>query len=81
MKRISCLLLAASIWSLNGVLPPTNIQVLAELTGGIAQTQDNSDLFYLYKGQRISLNQRPDAIPRSGCQGHRSCFQKSWWYS
>jgi subtilisin family serine protease len=28
----------------------------------MAQTQENGDLFYLYKGQRILLNQRQDAI-------------------
>ncbi len=55
MKRIFCILLAAGIWSLSSVPLVTN-------TSAIAQTQENSDLFYLYKGQRISLNQRPDAI-------------------
>jgi serine protease len=55
MKRIFSILLAAGIWSLNSVPLVTNMIA-------IAQTQDNSDLFYLYKGQRIPLNQRPDAI-------------------
>ncbi|MDF5718990.1 MAG: hypothetical protein PUP91_00575 [Rhizonema sp. PD37] len=55
MKRIFGILLASSIWSLSGISLPTN-------TLAIAQTQENSDLFYLYKGQRISLNQRADAI-------------------
>ncbi len=55
MKRIFGILLASSIWSLSGISLPTN-------TPAIAQTQENSDLFYLYKGQRIPLNQRPDAI-------------------
>ncbi|MBD2607059.1 S8 family serine peptidase [Scytonema hofmannii FACHB-248] len=55
MKRIFSILLAAGIWSLSSVPLVTN-------TSAIAQTQENSDLFYLYKGQRIPLNQRPDAI-------------------
>ncbi|MBR8835332.1 MAG: S8 family serine peptidase [Stigonema ocellatum SAG 48.90 = DSM 106950] len=55
MKRIFSILLAGSIWSLSGIPLPTD-------TPAIAQTQENSDLFYLYKGQRIPLNQRPDAI-------------------
>ncbi len=55
MKRIFCILLAGSIWSLSDIPLPTN-------TPAIAQTQENSDLFYLYKGQRIPLNQRQDAI-------------------
>jgi len=55
MKRIFCILLAGSILSLSDIPLPTN-------TPAIAQTQEKSDLFYLYKGQRIPLNQRPDAI-------------------
>ncbi|QSJ20051.1 S8 family serine peptidase [Nostoc sp. UHCC 0702] len=57
MKRItSGILLTACIWSGLGMfcIPP---QVTA-----VAQSQEGSDLFYIYKGQRIPLNQRQDAI-------------------
>ncbi|MBH8565942.1 S8 family serine peptidase [Nostoc sp. CENA67] len=57
MKRItSGILLTACIWSGLGMfsIPP---QVTA-----VAQTQEGNDLFYMYKGQRIPLNQRQDAI-------------------
>ncbi|MBD2519826.1 S8 family serine peptidase [Nostoc sp. FACHB-973] len=57
MKRItSGILLTGFVWSGLGIfsLPP---QITA-----VAQTQEDGDLFYLYKGQRISLNQRQDTI-------------------
>ncbi|MEH2263291.1 S8 family serine peptidase [Nostoc sp.] len=57
MKRItSSILLTGFIWSSLGMfsLPP-------EVTA-VAQTQKDGDLFYLYKGQRIPLNQRQDTI-------------------
>ncbi|MEH1765573.1 MAG: S8 family serine peptidase [Nostoc sp.] len=57
MKRItSGILLTGFVWSGLGMfsLPP---QVTA-----VAQTQDDGNLFYLYKGQRIPLNQRQDTI-------------------
>ncbi|WP_341526337.1 S8 family serine peptidase [Nostoc sp. UHCC 0302] len=58
MKRsiTSGILLTGFVWSSLGLfsIPP---QVTA-----IAQTQENGNLFYLYKGQRIPLNQRQDAI-------------------
>ncbi|MEH2077600.1 MAG: S8 family serine peptidase [Nostoc sp.] len=57
MKRItSGFLLTGFIWSGLGIfsLPP---QISA-----VAQTQEDGNLFYLYKGQRISLNQRQDTI-------------------
>lgn len=57
MKRItSGILLTGFVWSGLGMfsLPP---QVTA-----VAQTQEDGDLFYLYKGQRIPLNQRQDTI-------------------
>ncbi|MDM3856549.1 MAG: S8 family serine peptidase [Aphanizomenon gracile PMC649.10] len=55
MKRItSSIFLATLILSNVGIFPiPPQ---------AIAQTQENGDLFYLYKGQRIPLNQRQDAI-------------------
>ena len=55
MKRItSSIFLATLILSSMGIFPiPPQ---------AIAQTQENGDLFYLYKGQRIPLNQRQDAI-------------------
>lgn len=57
MKRISSgILLTSFIWSGLGMfsIPP-------EVTA-VAQTPENGDLFYLYQGQRIPLNQRQDAI-------------------
>ena len=55
MKRItSSIFLTTLILSSGGIFPiPPQ---------AIAQTQENGDLFYLYKGQRIPLNQRQDAI-------------------
>jgi subtilisin family serine protease len=55
MKRItSSIFLTTFILSSMGIFPiPPQ---------AIAQTQENGDLFYLYKGQRILLNQRQDAI-------------------
>ncbi len=54
MKRItSSILLTTLILSSMGIFPPPQ---------AIGQTQENNDLFYLYKGQRIPLNQRQDAI-------------------
>jgi serine protease len=57
MKRItSGILLTGFVWSSLGIFsrPP---QVTA-----VAQTQKDGNLFYLYKGQRIPLNQRQDTI-------------------
>lgn len=57
MKRItSGILLTGFVWSSLGIFsrPP---QVTA-----VAQTQEDGNLFYLYKGQRIPLNQRQDTI-------------------
>ncbi len=54
MKRITtCIVLTGFVWSGLGIFPTHK---------SIAQTQGNNDLFYLYKGQRIPLNQRQDAI-------------------
>jgi len=55
MKRIFCILLTGTIWSLGDIPLPTNMPA-------IAQTQENRNLFYLYKGKHISLNQRQDMI-------------------
>jgi serine protease len=57
MKRItSGFLLTGFIWSGLGMFSvPTQVTA-------IAQPQENDGLFYLYKGQRIPLNQREDAI-------------------
>ena len=40
----------------------SNVGIFPIPPQAIAQTQENGDLFYLYKGQRIPLNQRQDAI-------------------
>ncbi|MDF5718981.1 MAG: S8 family serine peptidase [Rhizonema sp. PD37] len=65
MKRITCILLAAGIYSLSSTPLVTNTSAIAlssTKSGSIAQTENDRDLFYLYKGQRIVLNQRPDII-------------------
>lgn len=57
MKRFTtCIILTGFIWSGLGVFS------LPKQKSAIAQTQENGDLFYTYRGQRISLNQRQDAI-------------------
>ncbi|WP_414551989.1 S8 family peptidase [Anabaena sp. CCY 0017] len=57
MKRITtCIVLTGFIWS------GLDVFSMPKQISAIAQTQENSDLFYLYKGERIPLNQRQDAI-------------------
>ena len=57
MKRITAgILLTACLWSDLGMF-----SIRPQVTA-VAQTQEDSNLFYLYKGQRIPLNQRQDAI-------------------
>ncbi|MBE9198875.1 MULTISPECIES: S8 family serine peptidase [unclassified Nodularia (in: cyanobacteria)] len=57
MKRITtCIVLTGFIWSGLGIFSTP------KLKSAIAQTQESADLFYLYKGERIPLNQRQDAI-------------------
>ncbi|TVP59082.1 MAG: peptidase S8/S53 subtilisin kexin sedolisin [Nodularia sp. (in: Bacteria)] len=57
MKRITtCIVLTGFIWSGLGVFS------MPKRISAIAQVQENGDLFYLYKGERIPLNQRQDAI-------------------
>ncbi len=56
-KRIYLsILLAGSMFSMTGI---SSLPVQATR---LAQNQNNNDLFYLYKGQRIPLSQRQDAI-------------------
>jgi serine protease len=57
MKRItSGILLTGFIWSGLGIFS------LLPQVSAVAQTQEDGNLFYLYKGQRIPLNQRQDTI-------------------
>ena len=57
MKRItSGILLTDFVWSGLGMFS------LLPQVSAVAQTQEDGDLFYLYKGQRIPLNQRQDTI-------------------
>ncbi|GAX37356.1 S8 family peptidase [Nodularia sp. NIES-3585] len=57
MKRITtCIILTGFIWS------GLSVFSMPKRISAIAQVQENGDLFYLYKGERIPLNQRQDAI-------------------
>ncbi|BBD63375.1 peptidase S8/S53 (plasmid) [Nostoc sp. HK-01] len=57
MKRITCgILLTGCLWSGLGMF-----SISPQVTA-VAQTQEDSNLFYLYKRQRIPLNQRQDVI-------------------
>ncbi|MCF4967771.1 S8 family serine peptidase [Nostoc sp. CMAA1605] len=64
MNRItSSLLITGFIYSSLGVFS------LAPQKTAVAQSSESGDLFYLYKGQRIPLNQRQDAIAVSFKKG------------
>lgn len=57
MKRIaSGILLTGCVWSWLGIF-----SISPQVTA-VAQAEETGDLFYLYKGERIPLNQRQDAI-------------------
>ncbi len=66
MKQI---FLASTIWALTSIFSlPLNTIASAQP----AQTVNNNELFYIYKGQRIPLNQRQDAIAVSFKNNTRS---------
>jgi serine protease len=53
------ILLTSSIWALTSIFSvPPNVIAFTQ----IAQSQNNNELFYTYKGQRIPLKQRQDVI-------------------
>ncbi len=62
-RTVSGILLASSILALTNIFPFTaNIKFNSIVSAQTAETETDNQLFYIYKGQRIPLNQQKDAV-------------------
>ncbi len=60
---VSGILLASSILALTNIFPFTaNVKFNSTVSAQTTETETNNQLFYIYKGQRIPLNQQKDAV-------------------